>query len=201
MICDSGLWKIHICQKNLTINFLLPLQGLLQELRHLKIKVEELENERNQYEWKLKATKVSRNPWEFLTSAGKGYAPLVVNIYFSDIHLVAGQLGSQVFFNHLWHKYLGLKVVYLSLCLLLPPCSFQSGTSCNSYFRKPQKAFGLAKSCWESRPLWRLPGLDLCHGDKPLWDVLASLKRHAVLVGCFPTVEFVFIDMKPKVHD
>ncbi|NWZ53427.1 LIPB2 protein, partial [Haliaeetus albicilla] len=31
--------------------------GLLQELRHLKIKVEELENERNQYEWKLKATK------------------------------------------------------------------------------------------------------------------------------------------------
>ncbi|KAJ7416796.1 hypothetical protein WISP_68578 [Willisornis vidua] len=32
-------------------------QGLLQELRHLKIKVEELENERNQYEWKLKATK------------------------------------------------------------------------------------------------------------------------------------------------
>lgn len=39
---------------------ILPLQGLLQELRHLKIKVEELENERNQYEWKLKATKVSR---------------------------------------------------------------------------------------------------------------------------------------------
>lgn len=38
----------------------LLLQGLLQELRHLKIKVEELENERNQYEWKLKATKVSR---------------------------------------------------------------------------------------------------------------------------------------------
>ncbi|NXL55448.1 LIPB2 protein, partial [Chordeiles acutipennis] len=31
--------------------------GLLQELRHLKIKVEELENERNQYEWQLKATK------------------------------------------------------------------------------------------------------------------------------------------------
>ncbi|XP_068256005.1 liprin-beta-2 isoform X2 [Nyctibius grandis] len=31
--------------------------GLLQELRHLKIKVDELENERNQYEWKLKATK------------------------------------------------------------------------------------------------------------------------------------------------
>ncbi|NXK50166.1 LIPB2 protein, partial [Chauna torquata] len=31
--------------------------GLLQELRHLRIKVEELENERNQYEWKLKATK------------------------------------------------------------------------------------------------------------------------------------------------
>ncbi|NXI47171.1 LIPB2 protein, partial [Galbula dea] len=31
--------------------------GLLQELRHLKIKVEELESERNQYEWKLKATK------------------------------------------------------------------------------------------------------------------------------------------------
>nr|XP_058161779.1 liprin-beta-2 isoform X5 [Dasypus novemcinctus] len=30
---------------------------LLQELRHLKIKVEELENERNQYEWKLKTTK------------------------------------------------------------------------------------------------------------------------------------------------
>ncbi|XP_045379999.1 liprin-beta-2 isoform X7 [Camelus bactrianus] len=30
---------------------------LLQELRHLKVKVEELENERNQYEWKLKATK------------------------------------------------------------------------------------------------------------------------------------------------
>ncbi|ELK24764.1 hypothetical protein MDA_GLEAN10004283 [Myotis davidii] len=30
---------------------------LLQELRRLKIKVEELENERNQYEWKLKATK------------------------------------------------------------------------------------------------------------------------------------------------
>ncbi|XP_045698428.1 liprin-beta-2 isoform X2 [Phyllostomus hastatus] len=30
---------------------------LLQELKHLKIKVEELENERNQYEWKLKATK------------------------------------------------------------------------------------------------------------------------------------------------
>ncbi|XP_073072201.1 liprin-beta-2 isoform X4 [Manis javanica] len=30
---------------------------LLQELRHLKTKVEELENERNQYEWKLKATK------------------------------------------------------------------------------------------------------------------------------------------------
>uniref|UniRef100_A0A803Y0Z9 SAM domain-containing protein n=1 Tax=Meleagris gallopavo TaxID=9103 RepID=A0A803Y0Z9_MELGA len=34
-----------------------PTSGLLQELRHLKIKVEELENERNQYEWKLKATK------------------------------------------------------------------------------------------------------------------------------------------------
>ncbi|RMB98169.1 hypothetical protein DUI87_25650 [Hirundo rustica rustica] len=32
-------------------------EGLLQELRHLKIKVEELESERNQYEWKLKATK------------------------------------------------------------------------------------------------------------------------------------------------
>ncbi|KAF3830019.1 hypothetical protein GH733_001444 [Mirounga leonina] len=32
-------------------------QELLQELKHLKIKVEELENERNQYEWKLKATK------------------------------------------------------------------------------------------------------------------------------------------------
>nr|XP_006125738.1 liprin-beta-2 isoform X7 [Pelodiscus sinensis] len=32
-------------------------QGLLQELKHLKIKVEELENERTQYEWKLKATK------------------------------------------------------------------------------------------------------------------------------------------------
>ncbi|NWJ09370.1 LIPB2 protein, partial [Crypturellus undulatus] len=31
--------------------------SLLQELRHLRIKVEELENERNQYEWKLKATK------------------------------------------------------------------------------------------------------------------------------------------------
>uniref|UniRef100_A0A8C4VLG8 Liprin-beta-1/2 coiled-coil domain-containing protein n=1 Tax=Gopherus evgoodei TaxID=1825980 RepID=A0A8C4VLG8_9SAUR len=31
--------------------------GLLQELKHLKIKVEELENERTQYEWKLKATK------------------------------------------------------------------------------------------------------------------------------------------------
>ncbi|NWR38663.1 LIPB2 protein, partial [Tachuris rubrigastra] len=31
--------------------------GLLQEFRHLKIKVEELENERTQYEWKLKATK------------------------------------------------------------------------------------------------------------------------------------------------
>uniref|UniRef100_A0A8C3VVD2 PPFIA binding protein 2 n=1 Tax=Catagonus wagneri TaxID=51154 RepID=A0A8C3VVD2_9CETA len=30
---------------------------LLQELRHLRIKVEELENERHQYEWKLKATK------------------------------------------------------------------------------------------------------------------------------------------------
>ncbi|MEJ1274015.1 hypothetical protein NN561_004891 [Cricetulus griseus] len=32
-------------------------QELLQELKHLKIKVEELENERNQYEWELKATK------------------------------------------------------------------------------------------------------------------------------------------------
>ncbi|XP_074985538.1 liprin-beta-2 isoform X8 [Caretta caretta] len=31
--------------------------GLFQELKHLKIKVEELENERTQYEWKLKATK------------------------------------------------------------------------------------------------------------------------------------------------
>ncbi|NXH21774.1 LIPB2 protein, partial [Bucco capensis] len=31
--------------------------GLLQELRHLRMKVEELESERNQYEWKLKATK------------------------------------------------------------------------------------------------------------------------------------------------
>ncbi|XP_075423504.1 liprin-beta-2 isoform X5 [Ascaphus truei] len=31
--------------------------GLLQELKSLKIKVEELENERTQYEWKLKATK------------------------------------------------------------------------------------------------------------------------------------------------
>jgi hypothetical protein len=30
----------------------------MQELKHLKIKVEELENERSQYEWKLKATKV-----------------------------------------------------------------------------------------------------------------------------------------------
>lgn len=34
------------------------LQELLQELKHLKIKVEELENERNQYEWELKATSV-----------------------------------------------------------------------------------------------------------------------------------------------
>ncbi|MBZ3875324.1 Liprin-beta-2 [Sciurus carolinensis] len=34
-----------------------PEEELLQELKHLKIKVEELENERNQYEWKLKATK------------------------------------------------------------------------------------------------------------------------------------------------
>ncbi|XP_031798035.1 liprin-beta-2 isoform X4 [Sarcophilus harrisii] len=33
------------------------LPELLQELKHLKIKVEELESERNQYEWKLKATK------------------------------------------------------------------------------------------------------------------------------------------------
>ncbi|XP_041416841.1 liprin-beta-2 isoform X2 [Xenopus laevis] len=32
-------------------------EELLQELKHLKIKVEELENERAQYEWKLKATK------------------------------------------------------------------------------------------------------------------------------------------------
>lgn len=32
-------------------------EELLQELRHLKIKVEELESERNQYEWELKATK------------------------------------------------------------------------------------------------------------------------------------------------
>ncbi|XP_077177982.1 liprin-beta-2 isoform X2 [Paroedura picta] len=31
--------------------------SLLQELKHLKNKVEELENERTQYEWKLKATK------------------------------------------------------------------------------------------------------------------------------------------------
>ncbi|XP_074853426.1 liprin-beta-2 isoform X2 [Carettochelys insculpta] len=31
--------------------------GLLQELKNLKVKVEELENERTQYEWKLKATK------------------------------------------------------------------------------------------------------------------------------------------------
>uniref|UniRef100_H3AMR8 PPFIA binding protein 2 n=1 Tax=Latimeria chalumnae TaxID=7897 RepID=H3AMR8_LATCH len=31
--------------------------GLLQELRNLKIKVEELEDEKTQYEWKLKATK------------------------------------------------------------------------------------------------------------------------------------------------
>ncbi|NXN22364.1 LIPB2 protein, partial [Nycticryphes semicollaris] len=41
-----------LCQKNCS-----GCDGLLQELRHLKIKVEELENERNQYEWKLKATK------------------------------------------------------------------------------------------------------------------------------------------------
>ncbi|XP_036044576.1 liprin-beta-2 isoform X2 [Onychomys torridus] len=32
-------------------------EELLQELKHLKIRVEELENERNQYEWELKATK------------------------------------------------------------------------------------------------------------------------------------------------
>ncbi|KAL1774231.1 liprin-beta-2 isoform X2 [Sigmodon hispidus] len=32
-------------------------EELLQELKHLRIKVEELENERNQYEWELKATK------------------------------------------------------------------------------------------------------------------------------------------------
>nr|XP_033784247.1 liprin-beta-2 isoform X2 [Geotrypetes seraphini] len=32
-------------------------EGLLQELKSLKFKVEELENERAQYEWKLKATK------------------------------------------------------------------------------------------------------------------------------------------------
>ncbi|KAG8438387.1 hypothetical protein GDO86_008899 [Hymenochirus boettgeri] len=32
-------------------------EALLQELKSLKIKVEELENERTQYEWKLKATK------------------------------------------------------------------------------------------------------------------------------------------------
>lgn len=63
---------------------------MLQELRHLKIQVEELENERNQYEWKLKATKVSRNPQQFLTSAGRGYSPLLINIYLSDIYLVAG---------------------------------------------------------------------------------------------------------------
>ncbi|XP_030056807.1 LOW QUALITY PROTEIN: liprin-beta-2 [Microcaecilia unicolor] len=34
-------------------------EGLLQELKSLKFKVEELENERAQYEWKLKATKLS----------------------------------------------------------------------------------------------------------------------------------------------
>ncbi|KAG8564511.1 hypothetical protein GDO81_016500, partial [Engystomops pustulosus] len=33
---------------------------LLQELKNLKIRVEELENERAQYEWKLKATKVNQ---------------------------------------------------------------------------------------------------------------------------------------------
>ncbi|XP_047609362.1 liprin-beta-2 isoform X2 [Phacochoerus africanus] len=44
-------------QERLVLSREHPEEELLQELRHLKIKVEELENERNQYEWKLKATK------------------------------------------------------------------------------------------------------------------------------------------------
>lgn len=50
----------------LCLFFSCPLQNLLQELKHLKIKVEELENERTQYEWKLKATKVSRDRFHML---------------------------------------------------------------------------------------------------------------------------------------
>lgn len=55
------------------------LQELLQELKHLKIKVEELENERNQYEWELKATKVKgslrhlRRLGRAGDSAGRGF--------------------------------------------------------------------------------------------------------------------------------
>lgn len=57
---------MHRFASNYVVSLFFPLQNLLQELKHLKIKVEELENERTQYEWKLKATKVSRRPFYML---------------------------------------------------------------------------------------------------------------------------------------
>ncbi|KAM9373058.1 liprin-beta-2 [Phaethornis superciliosus] len=52
----AEMWRVLDIKEALLFTILVT-KGLLQELRHLKIKVEELENERNQYEWKLKATK------------------------------------------------------------------------------------------------------------------------------------------------
>ncbi|XP_047547256.1 liprin-beta-2 isoform X4 [Lutra lutra] len=52
---EDGTAKPPACSQDCT--YWEGSRELLQELRHLKIKVEELENERNQYEWKLKATK------------------------------------------------------------------------------------------------------------------------------------------------
>uniref|UniRef100_A0A8C9TKG7 PPFIA binding protein 2 n=1 Tax=Scleropages formosus TaxID=113540 RepID=A0A8C9TKG7_SCLFO len=61
--------------------------GLLQELRQLKNKVDELEGEKSQYEQKLKATKISRPPPKLkrnmttLTISGTNYDKFKLNLF------------------------------------------------------------------------------------------------------------------------
>ncbi|XP_066494722.1 liprin-beta-2 isoform X3 [Tiliqua scincoides] len=54
---QDSIESVTAMQKNCSWCDVREANNLLQELKHLKIKVEELENERTQYEWKLKATK------------------------------------------------------------------------------------------------------------------------------------------------
>lgn len=134
VIQDCG--KLISARKNLTFNLLLPLQGLLQELRHLKIKVEELENERNQYEWKLKATKVSRvlafsnNSWGGTCSTSHQYL-----LFW---HLPCGRAALKSSFP--WASLESTPWFGGGAAFFVPPCSFQPAASCKSYFRKAQKA-------------------------------------------------------------